>query len=110
MKEIIIILMIFVFSLSVGFFIEKYKPSEIISYADKNWSLGNIYYKLGFELESESKPDYKYIINGKRIHKSRFRKSKLNTNLTESMQMKKNEINRIWDCGKMKFRKIIVTI
>jgi hypothetical protein len=89
-------------------FIKKYNPNRIISYADKDWSIGNLYYKLGFKKINETKPDYKYIINKKRVHKSKYRKSILKTDLTESEQMKINGINRIWDCGKIKFEFILV--
>ena len=87
------------------YFIKEYKPSRIVSYADRDWSNGDLYYKLGFNLVGESLPDYKYIIDGRRVHKSRFRKSNLNTQLTESQYMKKSQIWRIWDCGKIKFIK-----
>lgn len=85
------------------YFIKNYKPKRVISYADKDWSFGELYFKLGFEKVLETKPDYKYIIEGRRIHKSRFRKSRLNTILTESEYMKKSHIKKIWDCGKIKF-------
>jgi hypothetical protein len=91
----------------LNYFIKNFKPSRIISYADKNWSEGYLYQILGFNRLNDSKPDYKYILNNKRIHKSRFRKSRLNTNLTESQKMKKSQINRIWDCGKSKFELIL---
>jgi hypothetical protein len=90
----------------LNYFIKIYNPSRIISYSDKNWSTGNLYRKIGFTELKNTNPDYKYIINGKRVHKSRFRKSRLNTNLTESEQMKKSQIHRIWDCGKIKFQLI----
>jgi hypothetical protein len=85
------------------YFINNHQAKRIISYADKDWSVGGLYYNLGFELISESKPDYKYIVNNTRVHKSRYGKSKLKTNLTESQEMKKSHINKIWDCGKLKF-------
>lgn len=85
------------------YFIKNYNPKRVVSYADKDWSSGGIYETLGFKLISENNPDYKYIFEGKRVHKSRFRKSKLKTNLTESQYMKKSHIERIWDCGKLKF-------
>ena len=88
-------------------FIKKYNPDRIISYADKDWSIGNLYYKLGFEIVRENRPDYKYIIGDKRVHKSRYRKSRLNTDLSESIQMNKYGILKIWDCGKIKFEKIL---
>jgi hypothetical protein len=85
------------------YFIINYDVRRIISYADKDWSVGNLYYKLGFNKISESLPDYKYLVNRMRIHKSNYKKSKLNTNITESNQMRINGINKIYDCGKMKF-------
>lgn len=81
----------------LSYFIKNYRPDRIISYADRDWSEGKLYYNLNFELISESSPDYKYLINGRRVHKSRFRKSK--TNISES----KIEIPRVYDCGKLKF-------
>jgi hypothetical protein len=87
-------------------FIKNYNPSRIISYADKNWSLGDLYYQLGFNLISETKPDYKYIVNGKRVHKSRFKKNKLKTDLSESQYMSNMYIDKVYDCGKIKFEKI----
>ena len=95
----------------LNYFIEKNKPSRIISYADKDWSYGNLYFTLGFKLISESKPDYKYIIDGVRKSKQNFTKSKLeklgyDISLTEKQITVSLNINRIYDCGKMKFEKI----
>ena len=85
------------------YFQRSFKPTRIISYADKDWSTGDLYYNLGFKLSNISRPDYKYIINNRRVHKSRFRKNNLNTELSESQYMKKSHILKIWDCGKIKF-------
>ena len=85
------------------YFIKNYNPTRIVSYADKDWSIGQLYYTLGFNNISESKPDYKYIINNIRVHKSRYKKSKLNTSLTESQEMIKRDILKVYDCGKIKF-------
>ena len=84
-------------------FIKNYDVKTIVSYADKDWSIGKLYYTLGFNNISESKPDYKYIVGYKRVHKSRYKKSKLNTTLTESKQMKKDGFLKVYDCGKIKF-------
>ena len=81
----------------LNFFIKEYKPSRIISYADKDWSKGEIYFKLGFNLVNETEPDYKYLVNNELIHKSRFRKSL--TGISES----KLYIPKVWNCGKIKF-------
>ena len=87
----------------LNFFIKNWNPLRIISYADRDWSDGSLYYKLGFEMIQMSDPDYKYIKNGKRRHKSNYKKSNLNTNLTESKEMERRNIQKIWDCGKIKF-------
>ena len=89
-------------------FIKENNPSRIVSYADKDWSNGNLYFILGFKLISESKPDYKYIVDGLRKSKQNFTKTKLrkmghDISLTESKIMNNLGINRIYDCGKMKF-------
>jgi len=89
-------------------FIRENNPSRIISYADKDWSNGNLYKVLGFKLVNESKPDYKYIVDNIRKSKQNFTKSKLqklghDISLTESQIMDNLGINKIYDCGKMKF-------
>jgi hypothetical protein len=91
----------------MNYFIEKHETNRIVSYADGDWSKGHIYEKLGFNLISQGKPDYKYIIDNRRVHKSKYRKSNLNTNLTESQYMILLNILRIYDCGKIKFEKKI---
>lgn len=81
----------------LSYFIKQYDPIRIVSYADKDWSIGQLYHTLGFSNISESKPDYKYILDGRRVHKSRYRKSR--TNISESNL----NLVKIWDCGKIKF-------
>ena len=85
------------------YFVDNYEPRRVISYADRDWSTGNLYKKLGFVLVSETKPDYKYVINGVRKHKSGFRKSKLKYTQSESSFMLSNGVPKVWDCGKLKF-------
>jgi len=83
-----------------------WKGEEIISYADRRWSNGNLYEKLGFELSHKSAPSYWYLCKGKRIHRSVYMKHKLpkllenfNPDLTEWENMQINGFDRIWDCG-----------
>jgi hypothetical protein len=83
------------------FFITTYKPKRIISYADKDWSGGYLYHKIGFNLISETNPDYRYLSNNRLVHKSKFRKSY--TGLSESKLL----LPKVWNCGKMKFEIII---
>ncbi len=94
----------------LSYFIKVYKPSRIVSYADKDWSIGSLYYTLGFENIGGNGPDYKYIVDGKRVHKSRYKKSRLGiqgTSITEHQETKRLGIHRIYDCGKIKFEKLL---
>lgn len=79
------------------YFIKNYEVRRVISYADKDWSLGGLYETLGFTKINESGPDYKYVLKGVRVHKSKLKKSK--TGVSES----KLNIPKVWDCGKIKF-------
>jgi len=96
----------------LNFFIKNYNPTRVISYADRDWSLGNLYLNLKFKLVSMSNPDYKYITENKRVHKSRFKKSKLGikgSKITESTYMRSIGLYRIWDCGKIKYELFLYT-
>jgi hypothetical protein len=89
------------FSKLLSFFIKNYKVDRIISYADRDWSRGDLYNKLGCRLINVSKSDYKSLFDGIRVNKSRFRKSR--TGILES----EIGIPIVWDCGKLKFEIII---
>lgn len=87
-------------------FVRNIEFEEIISYADRRWSNGNLYENLGFELSHKSNPSYWYIENGKLIPRSVFMKHKLpkllnefDPELTEWGNMQLNGYDRIWDCG-----------
>jgi osmotically-inducible protein OsmY len=79
------------------YFLKNYEINNVISYSDNDWSLGLLYETLGFKKVNESEPDYKYIFKEKRVHKSRFRKSK--TGISES----RLKLLKIYDCGKIKY-------
>jgi len=92
------------------YFIDNYNPDYIFSYADRRWSNGELYHKLGFELVGETSPNYWYVLRNKRFHRFGFRKSELpkrletfDPNLTEYQNMLNNGYDRIWDCGSLKF-------
>lgn len=91
----------------LSYFIKTYNPSRIVSYADKSWSNGSLYDALNFKKVSTSSPDYKYIVDNKRSHKSNFTKSKLKE-MGWSFDSEKNIMYnlknyRIYDCGKYKY-------
>ena len=87
-------------------FIEVNNPNEIVSYSDKRWSLGNLYYVLGFVHDHDSRPNYFYVNNMERLNRFGFRKSVLvnegyDKGKTEHEIMIERGIYRIYDCGTM---------
>ena len=89
------------------YFERNYSWKEIFSYADRRWSVGNVYKKLGFELKHITQPNYWYIIKDSyRIHRFGLRKRPDEPeNITEWELRRKEGYNRIWDCGSLKFLK-----
>ena len=90
----------------LNYFIKNVQPKKIISYADKRWSNGSLYKKLGFEHIRDSKPNYYYIVNDKRENRFNYRKDVLvkegyDNSKTEHQIMKERKIYRIYDCGCM---------
>jgi len=89
------------------YFVRKYKPNKVISYADVRYSNGLFYEKLGFTLKHISNPNYWYITEDRRReHRVKYQKHKLqskleffDSSLTEWENMIKNGRDRIYDCG-----------
>jgi len=84
--------------------------NKIISFADRRFSVGNLYLKNGFHLANTSKPSYSYTVNKKRFHRKTFMKQFLpkylptfDSTLTEWENMDNHNIHRIWDCGQLRF-------
>ena len=89
-------------------FIKGVNPKSIISYADKRWSDGNLYKKLGFEHTHDSKPNYFYVVGQHRENRFKYRKGELvkqgfDSNKSEHEIMIERGIYRIYDCGTMVF-------
>ena len=97
-------------------FIRKYKPNQIKSFADRRWTqhkTGNLYEKLGFDFDGYTKPDYRYynenVNTVERFHKFNFRKKYLSRkygfdmNMTESEMARQLGYDRIWDCGLIRY-------
>jgi hypothetical protein len=86
------------------YFIKNYKWKKLFSYADKRWSSGNLYYKLGFYLIKETTPNYWYVKNFNRIHRFNLRKTSNDPIDVSEWILRQNEgYRRIWDCGNLKF-------
>ncbi len=91
-------------------FIKDFEPKTLITYADKRWSKGNLYEKLGFIKTGETVPSYWYIKGDKRFHRLAFRKHLLEDKLngydeskTEWENMEAHGYQKIWDCGHYRF-------
>jgi len=89
----------------LNYFINEHNPIQIISYADRRWSQGNMYEKLGFTFVHDSQPNYFYIIGDKRYNRFAFRKNilveKYNCpkDVTERDFCISQKWYRIYDCG-----------
>ena len=93
------------------YFITKFNPKSIISYANRCWSNGGLYYQLEFDnvTDNMANTGYWYIKNNIRYHRSSFTKNKLiscgaDSALTESEIMNQYGYLKIYDCGNYKFR------
>lgn len=95
------------------FFKKHYQWDNIYSFADRRWSDGNLYRKIGFNEVDPSQPNYWYFDTKqpyKKYHRFNFRKDALKDKLevfdaskTEYENMLVNGYDRIWDCGNFKF-------
>jgi hypothetical protein len=91
-----------------NYFVKNYKPKEVISYADRSWSQGNLYKVLGFTYIHKTKPNYYYIVNGVRKYRFNYRKDILikqgfDQNKSEHEIMLERKIYRIYDSGNLKY-------
>lgn len=86
----------------------------IISYANRRFSKGDIYYKNNFSFVKETAPSYSYFQKNKStetfFNREKFMKHKLgkilkkfDPSITEWENMKNNDYDRIWDCGNLVF-------
>lgn len=82
--------------------------SSIISFADRRWSTGRLYEKLGFTNKQITSPSYYYVIDDIRHNRVEFQKHKLiemgfDKDKSEHDIMLEQEIFRIYDCGNLKY-------
>jgi len=90
------------------YFIKMYKPIEILSYADRSYSNGNLYKQLGFKFVGATSPNYFYVVNRRRKYRFGFRKSILikdgyDPNKSEREIMLERKIYRIYNSGNLKY-------
>lgn len=94
-------------------FINKFNPEKIISYADRRWSVdneSNLYKKLGFQLVSNTEPNYFYVKGDNRINRFKLRKDVLVSKYNCPQDVTEKDfvenvlkLSRIYDCGNLKY-------
>jgi hypothetical protein len=94
----------------LAYFKRNYKWEIIYSYADRRWSQGMMYYKLGFQLSNITSPTSWYVHKNnllERKHRSLFIHGIIEKGKTKGLNeweaMQLNGYDRIWDCGHYKF-------
>ena len=87
---------------------------RVVSFSDVRLFGGGMYAQLGFTLDSELPPDYRYVVGRNRKHKQGFQKSKLaqmfpdaDMTKTEREIAEANGIYRIYDSGKLRWVKTL---
>lgn len=94
----------------INYFIKKYNPKDIISYADLKYSDGSLYKALGFKFIRYTPPSYVYIKGERVVSRYTAQKHKL-SKLLKSFDAQKTELQnmldagyrRLWDAGNMLF-------
>ena len=95
------------------YFEKTYKPSSLLSYANRRWSQGNVYEKLGFDFIEDTKPNLFYVDSKGNIHsRIKFQKHKLkdmldnyDDSVTGIENMLNNGYRTLYDCGNKKYIK-----
>jgi hypothetical protein len=87
------------------FFDENYGGS-IMSYADRRYSNGALYDRLGFTFDGFTNPNYFYVMKKQRLNRMKFQKHKLanlldnfDSSKSETENMREHGYNRVYDCG-----------
>ena len=96
-------------------FEREFSIERWISYADLMVSQGDLYYRKGWSLIGESGVDYQYVYKDRRYHKFNFRIERFKKDpkliwvegKTEEQLAMINNLDRVYDCGKFKFEKLV---
>lgn len=87
------------------YFIENFKPYQIITKIDRRWDDSGIYKNLGFVFSHNTQPNYYYVLQQKRFNRFLFKKETLvkqgfDENKSEHEIMNERGFYRIYDCGR----------
>jgi G:T-mismatch repair DNA endonuclease (very short patch repair protein) len=93
-------------------FVKGFNPTTVVTFADLNYSIGNIYKILGFAEAGRVAPRFSYTDKKKLINRRKYQKKQLPNLFGEGYDLNKTEIENvlkntsyriIWDSGKIKF-------
>ena len=95
----------------VAAFRRAHPSAELKTFADLDWSAGELYENTGWRFDGELEPDYSYLYKGERRHKFGFRKNrfredpnlKFESGLSERELASLNKILRVYDSGKKRY-------
>jgi hypothetical protein len=98
------------FSRLLTHFKRENSPNSILTFADKRFSTGELYFKNGFKLIADTNPNYFYyrgseIISRQRCQKHRLHKilgHKCDNNASETINMLRNGYRKVYDAGHKK--------
>lgn len=90
----------------LSFFKKEFNPDHILSYANYDWSNGEVYKNLGMNFVRQTEPGYFYVKGRVRYSRFQFQKHKLiqegyDPLKTEYEIMMDRGFNKIWDCGNL---------
>ena len=85
-------------------FKENFKWIKIFTYADRRWSVGNMYEKLDFKSDGKPRLNYWYCKDSFRIHRFNLRKRPDEPkDVPEKILRFSEGYTIIWDCGNLKY-------
>lgn len=95
-------------------FAERVLPDweQLITFADAEVSDGSLYEATGWVKDGIIRPDYRYLVGNKRVHKFSYRLARFRSDpgllyregMTERELADLNGLNRVWDSGKVRYR------
>jgi hypothetical protein len=96
------------FNYLLNYFDKNYSYTNLYCYGNKRFPVFDALLNSGFRVDSESRPNYWYVIRNykNRMHRFSYRKNENdNPDLTEWENRQLQGYDRIWDCGSIKFIK-----
>lgn len=103
------------FSKCLKWFEREHSPNAVVSFADRRWCdpFSNVYESSGFVNDGKAPKSYWYVKAPKRYHKASFRKDRIKVKFpkvyspakTEAQMMKEIGLQRIYDCGLIRYIK-----